>query len=67
MAKSSTAAPKTSSDNGTTAARRSSSNQPHPTQDITQYLKEYARARPEVAAMWCFGLGFVLGWKLKPW
>jgi hypothetical protein len=35
--------------------------------DIVEYLKEYARQKPEVAALWCFGIGFVLGWKLKPW
>jgi hypothetical protein len=39
----------------------------HPGQDIVQYLKDYARERPDVAALWCFGIGFVLGWKLKPW
>lgn len=38
-----------------------------PSQDVVQYLKDYARERPEVAALWCFGIGFVLGWKLKPW
>ncbi len=38
-----------------------------PSQDIIAYLKEYAREKPEVAALWCFGIGFVLGWKLKPW
>ena len=38
-----------------------------PTQDLVSYLKEYARQKPEVAALWCFGIGFVLGWKLKPW
>ena len=38
-----------------------------PTQDISDYLKEYARQRPEVAALWCLGIGFILGWKLKPW
>jgi hypothetical protein len=38
-----------------------------PSQDLVQYLREYARERPEVAALWCFGIGFVLGWKLKPW
>lgn len=38
-----------------------------PSQDLVHYLKEYARERPEVAALWCFGIGFVLGWKLKPW
>ena len=30
-------------------------------------LKHYAAERPEVVAMWCLGIGFVLGWKLKPW
>lgn len=35
--------------------------------DVVDYLKEYAREKPEVAALWCFGLGFVLGWKLKMW
>jgi hypothetical protein len=36
-------------------------------QGLFQYLREYAREKPEVAAMWCFGIGFILGWKLKPW
>jgi hypothetical protein len=35
--------------------------------DLVEYLKEYAREKPEVAALWCFGIGFILGWKLKPW
>jgi len=35
--------------------------------DLVEYLKEYAREKPEVAALWCFGVGFILGWKLKPW
>lgn len=39
----------------------------HPGEDFVQYLKDYARQRPEVAALWCLGLGFILGWKLKPW
>jgi hypothetical protein len=30
-------------------------------------FKQYARERPEVVAMWAFGIGFVLGWKLKLW
>jgi hypothetical protein len=30
-------------------------------------FKEYARERPEVVALWTFGLGVVIGWKLKPW
>lgn len=40
---------------------------PVPVQDLTSYLRNYARERPDVAALWCFGIGFVLGWKLKPW
>lgn len=40
---------------------------PQPLEDFTQYLKDYAREKPEMAALWCFGVGFVLGWKLKPW
>jgi hypothetical protein len=27
----------------------------------------YARENPDVIAICCFSLGFVLGWKLKPW
>ena len=38
-----------------------------PLPDFTDYVKAYARQKPEVAALWCFGVGFVLGWKLKPW
>ena len=35
--------------------------------DLVQYLREYARDNPESAALWCFGIGFVLGWKMKIW
>ena len=30
-------------------------------------FREYSRDRPEVVALWAFGLGFVLGWKLRIW
>ena len=30
-------------------------------------FRSYARERPEVVALWTFGIGFVLGWKLKIW
>jgi hypothetical protein len=30
-------------------------------------IEGYARARPLSFAMWAFGIGFALGWKLKPW
>lgn len=38
-----------------------------PTQDIVKYVREYARQKPDVAALWCFGIGIVVGWKVKPW
>ncbi len=37
------------------------------TSDIVAYLTEYARENPAYAALACLGVGFVLGWKLKPW
>jgi hypothetical protein len=39
----------------------------HPVEDILAYLREYARERPEAMALTCLAVGFVLGWKLKPW
>jgi len=30
-------------------------------------VKQYARDEPVSFALWAFGIGFVLGWKLKPW
>jgi hypothetical protein len=30
-------------------------------------VRRSIRANPEAAALWCLGIGFVLGWKLKPW
>jgi cytochrome c-type biogenesis protein CcmH/NrfG len=30
-------------------------------------VRTSVRANPEAAALWCLGIGFVLGWKLKPW
>lgn len=38
-----------------------------PSQAVGEIFKRYARERPEVVALWCFGVGFVLGWKLKLW
>ena len=36
-------------------------------EDMIQYAKQYAREKPELVALWCFGIGFIVGWKLKPW
>ncbi len=41
--------------------------QRHPVDDLVEYVVSYARQKPDVAALWCLGIGFVLGWKLKPW
>ncbi len=38
-----------------------------PLDDFMSYLREYVRENPEVAALTCLGIGFILGWKLKPW
>lgn len=38
-----------------------------PCNDIVELARQYAREKPGVAALWCLGIGFVLGWKLKIW
>ncbi len=38
-----------------------------PADDFLAYLREYSRERPEVVALTCFCVGFILGWRLKPW
>lgn len=38
-----------------------------PTADVIESLRDYAHKNPESAALWCLGIGFVLGWRLKPW
>jgi hypothetical protein len=35
--------------------------------DLLNSLRQYVREKPESAALWALGIGFVLGWKLKPW
>ena len=37
------------------------------TKSAFEHFQEYGRERPGVVALWCFGVGFVLGWKLKLW
>jgi hypothetical protein len=38
-----------------------------PLADVQKYLTQYAREKPEYCALGCLFVGFVLGWKLKPW
>jgi hypothetical protein len=37
-----------------------------PAKDILSLLQAYARDKPDVCAMWAFGLGVIVGWKLRP-
>jgi hypothetical protein len=49
---------------------RSDDQEYHPAEighDVVEYLRNYARENPESAALWCFGVGFILGWKMKLW
>lgn len=38
-----------------------------PSRDMINYVRRYARQKPDVAALWCFGVGIIVGWKIKPW
>lgn len=37
-----------------------------PARDLFSLAKSYAKDNPDVAACWAFGLGVIIGWKLKP-
>ena len=53
-----------------TVGRRHPSDPPSLTEtanDAIECFQHYAKERPDVVAMCCLGVGFVLGWKLKPW
>lgn len=39
----------------------------HPCRDLSAYVTKFAKRHPKKAALWSFGFGFVVGWKLKPW
>ena len=34
---------------------------------MTESVEDYAHREPLKFAAWVFGIGFVLGWKMKPW
>jgi ElaB/YqjD/DUF883 family membrane-anchored ribosome-binding protein len=36
-----------------------------PAKDVFSLLSDYAKEKPDVAAMWAFGIGIVVGWKLR--
>ncbi len=35
--------------------------------EAVDWVKSYARREPIAFGLWALGIGFVLGWKLKPW
>jgi len=37
------------------------------TDHLLDSVTHYARENPTSAMLWALGVGFVLGWKLKPW
>ncbi len=39
----------------------------HMTEDALDRLRGFARENPVSFGLWALGIGFVLGWKLKPW
>jgi hypothetical protein len=49
------------------SGRQSDDQALQPSKDVLDYIRAYARQKPDVAALWCFGLGIVVGWKIKPW
>ena len=34
---------------------------------VVESVEDYARHEPLKFAAWVFGIGFILGWKIKPW
>jgi len=38
-----------------------------PLRDLSSLAKDYAKQKPEVACVWAFTFGVLLGWKAKPW
>jgi hypothetical protein len=34
---------------------------------VTDSVEDYARREPLKFAAWVFGIGFMLGWRMKPW
>ena len=59
--------------NGSTATKRpvptgvAANHDQHAEADLVAHLEQYRSERPAMVALWCLGVGFVLGWKLKPW
>lgn len=39
----------------------------HAAHGAVDWLTDYARENPMRFGLWALGVGFVMGWKLKPW
>jgi len=37
------------------------------TEDVVDSITTYVHDNPVPAVLWALGIGFVLGWRLKPW
>lgn len=60
--------PKTvASNNGVTTKSCDVSDKQSAVEMAMDCYRTYAREKPERVALWALGIGFVLGWKLKPW
>ena len=35
--------------------------------DVVDSVTRYAHEKPVSALLWAAGIGFILGWRLKPW
>ena len=54
-------------DRGESSSASSSQNEMKIVDDLVTYFRKYAHECPEKLALACLGVGFILGWKLKPW
>ena len=36
-------------------------------EDVVDSVKTYVKDEPVKAMFWALGIGFVLGWRIKPW
>jgi hypothetical protein len=59
--------PKYSDNSVSNRIAASAEHQLSPLADLQNYARQYLEQQPEMAAIICLGVGFVLGWKLKPW
>jgi len=55
-------------DNMVRASRTNGDNWAESTiRSVAEFIEDYAREKPLPFAAWALGIGFILGWKLKPW